>query len=163
MDRVFFMGNSGSGKSWLTQQLAQRRQYPVFHLDDFHWLPNFMGERPRDERNRLAVQAQAAEVNSWIMEGIYGSILRQVLSQVTTLAWLDIPDSECVSNLRQRGQAGGGAEEQFEELLEYTRGYRVRKSHMNSFDAHERFFEECSLQKLKLGSRSDVTAFSKTF
>lgn len=82
MDRVFIVGNSGSGKSWLAQQLAQRRQYPVFHLDDFHWLPNLVGESPRDERNRLV--AQAAVGNSWIMEGIFGSILRQVLSRVTT-------------------------------------------------------------------------------
>lgn len=160
MDRVFIMGNGGSGKTWLAQQLAQRLRYPVFHLDDFHWLPNFAGERPRDERNRLV--ADAADGNSWIMEGIYGSILRQVLSRVTALIWLDIPDSECISNLIQRGQTGGGTEEQFEELLEYTRGYRLRKNHMNSFDAHERFFEAHSLQKLKLGSRSDATAFLAT-
>jgi hypothetical protein len=94
--------------------------------------------------------------------GIYDSILRQVLSRVTTLVWLDIPDSECVSNLRQRGQTGGGTEEQFEELLEYTRGYRLRKNHMNSFEAHEQFFEKCSAQKLKLGSRSDAIAFLET-
>ncbi|MGO7019379.1 AAA family ATPase [Rhizobium leguminosarum] len=160
MDRAFIMGNGGSGKTWLAQQLAQRLRYPVFHLDDFHWLPNFAGERPRDERNRLV--AEAADGNSWIMEGIYGSVLTQVLSRVTALIWLDIPDSECISNLIQRGQTGGGTDEQFEELLEYTRGYRLRKNHMNSFDAHEQFFEGHSLQKLKLGSRSDATAFLAT-
>jgi adenylate kinase family enzyme len=67
MDRVFIMGNGGSGKTWLAQQLAQRLRYPVFHLDVFHWLPNVDGERPRDERNRLV--AEAAGCNSWIMEG----------------------------------------------------------------------------------------------
>ncbi len=38
------------------------------------------------------------------MEGIYGSILKQVFPRVTTLIWLDISDDECVSNLIQRGQ-----------------------------------------------------------
>ncbi|MBY5905483.1 AAA family ATPase [Rhizobium leguminosarum] len=154
MDRAFIMGNGGSGKTWPAQQLAQRLRYPVFHLDDFHWLPNFAGERPRDERK----VAEAADGNSWIMEGIYGSVLRQVKA----LIWLDIPDSECISNLIQRGQTGGGTDEQFEELLEYTRGYRLRKNHMNSFDAHEQFFEGHSLQKLRLGSRSDATALLAT-
>jgi adenylate kinase family enzyme len=64
MDRAFIMGNGGSGKTWLAQQLAQRLRYPVFHLDDFHWLPNFAGERPRDERNRLVAEA-AVTRGSW--------------------------------------------------------------------------------------------------
>jgi adenylate kinase family enzyme len=161
MDRIFIMGNGGSGKTWLAQQLARRLQHPAFHLDDFHWMPNFAGERPRDERDRLVTQA--ADGSSWVMEGIYGSIIRQVLPRVTTLIWLDISDEECISNLLQRGQTGGGTEEQFEELLEYTRGYRLRKSHLNSFDAHERFFEEHPLQKLKLCSRSEVGAFLGSF
>ncbi|MFA1623414.1 hypothetical protein ACDY96_11450 [Rhizobium mongolense] len=125
MDRIFIMGNGGSGKTWLAEQLADRLQIPAVHLDDLHWMPNFAGERPRDERDRLV--AEAADSTSWVMEGIYGSILRQVLPRVNTLIWLDVSDSECTSNLLQRGQTGGGTEVQFEELLEYTRGYRLRK------------------------------------
>ncbi|MFK3968594.1 hypothetical protein ACI2KT_34100 [Ensifer adhaerens] len=88
---------------------------------------------------------------------------RTVFPRVTTLIWLDISDEECISNLLQRGQADGGTEEQFEELLEYTRGYRLRKNHLNSFDAHERFFEVHPLHKLKLCSRSEVGAFLEAF
>ncbi|MBB2971149.1 AAA family ATPase [Mesorhizobium sp. RMAD-H1] len=157
MDRIFIMGNGGSGKTWLAQELARRLQFPAYHLDDFHWLPNFVGERPRDERDQLV--ARAANGNSWIMEGIYGSIIQQMLPRMTTLIWLDISDEECISNLLQRGQTNGGTEEQFEELLEYTRGYRLRKNHLNSFDAHKRFFEAYPSHKLKLCGRLDVAAF----
>lgn len=157
MDGIFIVGNGGSGKSWLAGQLAHKLQIPAVHLDDLHWLPNFAGERPRDERDRLVTQA--AGNSSWVMEGIYGSILRQVMTRVTTLIWLDVSNDECISNLLQRGQTGGGTVEQFEELLEYTRGYRLRKNHMNSFDAHQRFFEEHPLQKVRLSSRSDVATF----
>jgi adenylate kinase family enzyme len=160
MNRIFIMGNGGSGKTWLAEQLAGRLQIPAIHLDDLQWMPNFAAERPREDRNRLV--AEAADGYSWIMEGIYGSILKQVLPCVTTLIWLDVADDECISNLLHRGQTGGGTEEQFQELLEYTRSYRLRKNHMNSFDGHQGLFEEHPLQKMKLSNRSEITTFLTT-
>ncbi len=157
MQRVFIIGNGGSGKSWLAKVLAERLQVPAVHLDDLHWLRGFAGEHPRAERDLLV--AQAAERDAWIMEGIYGTILRQVFARVTDLIWLDMPDEECISNLRERGQTGGGTSDQFDELLDYTRGYRLRKNHLNSFEAHAQFFEAHPLQKARLRSRQEMAAF----
>jgi adenylate kinase family enzyme len=155
MDRIFITGNGGSGKSWLAQRLGDRLRRPAFHLDEFHWLPNFRGERPREERDKLV--AEAAGGDDWVMEGIYGRILRQVLPRVTTLIWIDLPDHECIANLRQRGP--DGTQEQFDELLQYTLGYRLRKNHLNSFDAHAQFFQDFPGHKVNLCSRSDVVTF----
>ncbi|NTH64450.1 AAA family ATPase [Agrobacterium rhizogenes] len=160
MDRIFIMGNGGSGKTWLALELARKLKLPAVHLDDLHWMPNFGGERPREERNRLV--AEAAAVDHWIMEGIYGTIIKQVLPRVMTLVWLDVPDDECVANIRLRGVTGGGTLEQFDELLEYTGGYRIRKNHMNSFVAHREFFEEHPSRKIKLYNRSEIAAFLTT-
>jgi len=157
MDRIFVMGNGGSGKSWLANELSRRLNSPVVHLDDLHWMPNFAGERPREERNRLVAEAAAAD--RWIMEGIYGTIIRQVLPRVTTLIWLDLPEDECIANLQERGVQDGGTLEQFNELLEYTRGYRHRKNHMNSYDAHNQFFDVHPLRKVTLRNRSEIAAF----
>lgn len=157
MHRVFVVGNGGSGKTWLTERLAERLRVPSVHLDNLHWLPNFAGERPRDERDRLVTEA--ANGDAWVMEGIYGSVLKQVLPRVTTLIWLDLSVDECVSNLLQRGQTGGGTDEQFEELLEYTRGYTLRQNHLNSFGGHQRLFEAHPLQKVRLSSRSEAASF----
>lgn len=157
MTRVFIVGNGGSGKTWLARNLGQKLQLPVFHLDELHWLPNFAGERPRNERDQLV--AQAADGASWVMEGIYGSILRQVLPRVETLIWLELPDDECISNLRHRGQSAGATDEQFNELLQYTRGYRHRTNHLNSFEAHQRFFETHPSHKWKLSTRAEIAAF----
>ncbi len=157
MDRIFIVGNGGSGKSWLAKRLATKLRLPVTHLDDFHWLPSFAGERPRHERDALV--AEVATSASWIMEGIYGSILQLVFPRVTTLIWLDVADDECIANLENRGQTNGGTQEQFEELLKYTRGYRLRKKHLNSFEAHLWFYEQHPEQKHRLSSRSEVSSF----
>jgi len=157
MDRIFIVGNGGSGKSWLAKKLAAKLRFPITHLDDLHWFPGFVGKRPRYERDQLV--AEAAGNASWIIEGIYGSILKQVFPRITTLIWLDLADDECISNLVRRGQTDGGTPKQFEELLEYTRGYRIRKNHLNSFEAHHWFYEQHPKQKYRLSSRSEVTDF----
>ena len=156
MDRTFIIGNGGSGKSWLARRLAERHGVPLVHLDDLHWLPNFAGERLRDERDRLV--AEAAKGEAWVMEGIYGSILQQVLARVTRLIWLDLPDDACIANLMDRGQQGGGTAEQFEDLLSYTRGYRIRQNSLNSFEGHQRFFEAFVGKTAKLKSRAEIAA-----
>jgi adenylate kinase family enzyme len=157
MQRIFITGNGGSGKSWLALRLAETQGLTPVHLDDLHWLANFAGERPRDERTRMV--DEIAQRERWIMEGIYGSILKQVFARVTTLVWLDIADDECLANLQQRGQTGGGTPEQFAELLDYTRGYRDRRNHLNSFEAHQWFFEQHPMQKYRLKNRAEMTAF----
>lgn len=156
MDRVFVIGNGGSGKTWLTEKLSEKRSAPSVHLDDLHWLPNFVGERPRSERDRLV--DDAANNPSWIMEGIYGSVLTQVFARVTTLIWLDLSLDECLSNLVHRGQTGGGTNEQFEELLGYTRAYHDRQN-LNSYEGHRRLFAEFALTKFRLSNRADTSAF----
>ncbi|MET3600699.1 AAA family ATPase [Martelella mangrovi] len=157
MNRIFIMGNGGSCKSWLAKQLAAKLGFPITNLDDLHWLPGFVGERPRHERDQLA--AKAASCDSWIIEGIYGSVLKQVFSRVTTLIWLDLADDECIPNLVQRGQNDGGTSEQFQQLLEYTRTYRLRKKHLNSFDAHRFFYDQHPKQKFRLSSRTEINDF----
>lgn len=57
-----------------------------------------------------------------------------------------------------RGQTGGGTEEQFDELLAYTRAYNDRQN-LNSYEGHLRLFEDFGLQKFRLFSRSDCTSF----
>lgn len=157
MQRIFITGNGGSGKSWLATQLGEKYGLTPVHLDDLHWLENFAGERPRDERNRMV--EDVAERPSWIMEGIYGSILKQVFARVTVLIWLDVAEEDCIANLHQRGQTGGGTAEQFAELLDYTRGYAQRRNHLNSLEAHQWFFEQHPRQKYRLKTRAEIADF----
>jgi len=159
--RIFIIGNAGSGKTWLAGELVRKLRAPVVHLDELHWLPNFAGERPRPERDRLVDAAAAGD--SWIMEGIFGSILRQVLPRVTTLVWLDLSEEECVANLMQRGQTDGGTDAQFQELLDYARGYRLRRDHPNSFDGHWQLFDAFAVERARLLSRADAAQYLRTF
>ncbi|NPE61243.1 hypothetical protein HLB27_09135 [Dickeya dadantii] len=139
--RTLIMGNSGSGKSWLAEQLAARLQAPAIDLDLINWEPGGYGQA----RERELVKAEArelAQAECWIMEGVYGWLMQEVVQQATALIWLDIPVDECLNNIRQRGLRRGGDEAALAELLRWAGEYRERQSN-SSFSGHQRVFEQC--------------------
>jgi adenylate kinase family enzyme len=48
LTRTLIIGNSGSGKSWLAQRLAEELRVPWVDLDSIHWLSDeYSIARPR--------------------------------------------------------------------------------------------------------------------
>lgn len=160
--RLLIIGNGGSGKTWLAQRLAASLRSPVVHLDDLHWQPGRYGvARDKVVRDRLVTEASSGE--SWIMEGVYGQLAAMVLDRVTTLVWLDLPEDECVANVRDRGIQGGGEEADFENLLKWVADYRLRKNNLNSFGYHQKLFNSYLGSKARLMSRDEIKAFALRF
>ncbi|HZD88954.1 MAG TPA: AAA family ATPase, partial [Pseudolabrys sp.] len=87
--RTLIIGNSGSGKSWLAAQLAERLGTQATDLDDIHWEPGGYGAA-RDKSVSLEMLRQVAEKPAWIVEGVYGWLARDAALNITTLIWLDI-------------------------------------------------------------------------
>lgn len=50
LTRTLIIGNSGSGKSWLAERIANRLGSVYVDLDLIHWLPGgYNAARPMDE------------------------------------------------------------------------------------------------------------------
>lgn len=157
-DRLLIMGNGGSGKTWLARNLAQCLGLQVIHLDDLHWEPgNYGVARDRALRDKLVINA--ATDDRWIMEGVYGQLANMVLGRVTTLIWLDLPEEECLANVRQRGIQGGGGVTRFQNLLNWVAEYRIRKNNWNSYEAHQQLFDKYQGPKARLKSRAETTSY----
>jgi hypothetical protein len=74
-----------------------------------------------------------------------------VLGRATTLIWLDLPEDECIANIRHRGGQGGGSQTRFQDLLQWVVEYRIRKNNWNSFDIHKKLYELFPGPKVLLG------------
>jgi adenylate kinase family enzyme len=138
--RIMIMGNGGCGKTWLARQLGARTGLPVVHLDDVHWEPGHRGIA-RDRALRDADVERLASGDGWIMEGIYGQIVALVAERLTDLVWLDLPEAECIANIRARGRQGEESEESFDGLIDWVAKYRIRTANWNSFEAHLRLYQ----------------------
>lgn len=153
-ERTLVIGNSGSGKSWFSQRLADRMKCRAFDLDFFHWEPGGC-HQARDSDLALQLVRQAAATDGWVIEGVYGRLAQEALSRASALVWLDPPVEECLVNLRTRGLRRGGDAEAFAALLAWAADYPDRLT-SSSRQGHHRLFHEFPGQKLHLANRADV-------
>jgi adenylate kinase family enzyme len=101
LTRTLIIGNSGSGKSWLAQRSPSNLRVPWVDLDSIHWLCDEHSiARPRAEA--LGMARIAADEPRWVIEGVYGWIVSEVIHRATALIWLSVEDDVCVANIRQR-------------------------------------------------------------
>lgn len=156
--KTLVIGNSGSGKSWLSKQLAASLGSSWVDLDLLHWEPGGYNT-PRKREDVIAMARDAATAERWLIEGIYGWIVSEILSAAAALVWIDVDESECVENIRQRGMRRGGDAQSFAELLKWAKSYRSRTG-SSSYGAHAAIFHSFKGQKACLKTRDQVTAFA---
>jgi len=159
--KTLVIGNTGAGKSWLSERLASARGNTWVDLDLFNWEPGgYNVSRKREDV--IAMARAAASGEGWVMEGIYGWIASEILPLATALVWINIDESECVANIHQRGMRRGATTQSFKALLEWAMTYRSR-SGSSAHTAHASLFKSFTQDKACLKTRDQVTTFARAF
>lgn len=126
-------------------------------MDDLRWEPGNYGVS-RDNQIVVDEVIQAGNADQWLMEGVYGWLAKPVLPRATTLVWIDLPEEECLANVKARGIQGNGSHQAFEELLKWISEYRVRDN-SSCHKAHATLFAGFSAAKFQLRSRQEISEF----
>ncbi|CAI8804329.1 Adenylate kinase [Pseudomonas sp. IT-196MI5] len=155
LTRTLIIGNSGSGKSWLAQRMAEQLRVPWTDLDRIHWLSD-EHSIARSRNETLGMARGAASEERWVIEGVYGWIVSEILHRATALIWLCIDDVDCVANIRRREAKD---DERLVAMLEWAGSYRTRDD-SSGFAAHQRLFEGLGASKVRLTDRDEITDFA---
>ena len=99
MERIIIIGCGGSGKSTLAQQLGQKLNLPVVHLDKLFWHPGWV-ESSKEEIDGKIMEAVAAP--QWIMDGNYNRTLPKRLEYCDTVIYLDFSRFACLMGVAKR-------------------------------------------------------------
>lgn len=158
LQRILIFGNGGTGKTWLAREIGAIVGRAAIHLDDLRWVPGQYG-LARDNQVVFNEVVEAGRADTWLMEGVYGWLANAVLGRVTTLVWIDLPEEECVANVRGRGIQGGGGEESFQEMIEWVRGYRLREHSSTCYSSHAKLFDSHAGSKVILKNRAEINSY----
>ena len=120
MKKVVIIGSGGAGKSTLARQLSEKLSIDVYHLDKLFWQPNWVLSSRERQRE---IQSNLVKMESWIIDGNYGSTFDIRLPAADTIIFLDIPRVICVYRAfkrvlqyrnRTRPDMGEGCKERFD-------------------------------------------------
>jgi adenylate kinase family enzyme len=97
--KIMIVGNAGSGKTTLAFALHQKVQLPLYHLDQYYWLPDW--QRP-DFEVFTKIHAELCARDTWILEGIYFKLLPVRMAHADVIIFLDTPRWLCLWRVIKR-------------------------------------------------------------
>lgn len=88
MKKIFIIGTSGSGKSYLAKILSKKYKIKHFDLDDIFWENKYT--KKRSEENKKEISKIIKQDKGWIFEGVFTSFIKEIVNKTDEIIWLDI-------------------------------------------------------------------------
>ncbi len=147
MKRILIYGNAGTGKSTLAKKFVLETDLPLLDLDTVAW--DEPGVREVEETTLSSIRAFINENEYWVIEGCYGSMIKELIHSCTELYFLNPGIDASVNNNAKRLWEPHKYESMtiqnahFDKLQEWVKQYKNRKDEF-SYDYHRMIFSDFS-------------------
>jgi len=102
MSKILVFGNSGSGKSTFSKQLARELGLAHLDLDVLAWLSTSPPKRMPIEKSKEKINDFIAEHDSWVVEGCYTDLLELLKHEASEVVFMDLTVEQCIANAKSR-------------------------------------------------------------
>lgn len=97
--KYMIFGRPGSGKTTLALKLHKSTNIPLYHLDKYFFLANWV-ERPTEEF--LALQRELVNQDAWIIDGNCISSLEMRYAKADVCLYMNLPRLLCLGRIIKR-------------------------------------------------------------
>jgi adenylate kinase family enzyme len=87
--KIYIIGPSGSGKSFLAKKLSKKYSSPILDLDDIFWKTKYTKEHTPTKKQELLQKFIKNNPNNWIIEGAPQEFLNSVSKHKPKIIWLN--------------------------------------------------------------------------
>lgn len=108
-NKISIIGGPGSGKTTLSNILAEIYNLPVTHIDGIHHLKDW---KIRDKAERDKIILDIVKKDKWIIDGTYHDTLKQRLENADLIIWLDYSSIAMVKGVIKRFLKNPGKEKE---------------------------------------------------
>lgn len=146
MSKILVFGNSGSGKSTFSKQIARKLGLAHLDLDVLAWLPTDPPKRMPIEESKEKINDFIAEHESWVVEGCYTDLLELLKHEASEVVFMDLTVEQCIANAKSRPwephkYASKEAQDaNLNMLIDWIKDYKLRSDSF-SYESHRRFYE----------------------
>lgn len=100
--KIAVLGYAGSGKTYLSDYIAKKKNIPVLHLDDIKWDKEW---KPINDSVVLPNVAEFMEKEDWIIDGYYEYLLlEERLESADKIILLQLPRMTCFCRAVKRSK-----------------------------------------------------------
>lgn len=133
-NRIIIVGNNGSGKSYLSEELSVITGLPLVHLDVEFWRPNW--EKPSKEE-WIKKQTELISKEEWIIDGNHTGTMELRFEAADIIIFLDINRFVCLAGVFKRhGKKRSigrniSKKDWIQNFFNFAGGYGVFLKHVN--------------------------------
>jgi adenylate kinase family enzyme len=167
--RIYILGASGSGKSFLSKKISKALRILVYDLDDLFWKHG--SERKydikRDEKERNKLLEKITKKDKWIIEGCYSSWIEDSIRKSDLVIWLDPPFHTLAYRLilrflKRKILISKDGLKDLGLLLKYAKNYHV-KNQPAGYYKHKELIEKNNLNFIYIKNKKELKKLLKNY
>jgi len=155
--RIYILGTSGSGKSYLAGILSKKLSIPRYDLDNILYHVKYT--KKRKVENRIKMLKPLAKKKKWILEGVYGSWIEDALKKADIVIVLDIPLRILAWRILSRYFKRIGKEKESLkdaiDLIRYASKYK-KGDHSSGYKSHMNLIKKYQLKKIIIKNKKEL-------
>lgn len=162
MKKIYVLGTSGSGKSFLARDLSKILKIPYYDLDDVMFIKKFTKTRSRRQRKQKV--DQILKNKKWIIDARGTDWDKHSILKADTIIWMRTPFYKRTSRILKRyfqRKENASLEEKFSDqfpLIKYSLSYEFGKK-SSSLEPTKKFLQEHNLKPIILKNNKQINEF----